>query len=115
MLPSLRKVDHPLRDDASIANYDDGFWRDLLQLSPKLVVVLDLFRLDDWQVQLECGPLYRRGRYFHAAATGAVRLGHDQLHAETCRNQLFQRGHGERRGAAKHQVHHGRATIRPAS
>ena len=41
----LGQIDHPLRNDAAIADHDDRFRRNALQLRAKFIVVLDLLRL----------------------------------------------------------------------
>ncbi len=55
-----RQVDHPLRNDAAVADDNDRLRPDALELRTKFFVVLDLLRLDDGQVELQRFALYRR-------------------------------------------------------
>jgi hypothetical protein len=74
----LREIEHPLGDDASVGDDEDGFGADVFELLAKLRVVLDLLRLHDGEVVLERYALYGRGLQLHAATCCAVRLGDDE-------------------------------------
>ncbi len=100
------QINHPRRDDAAVADYDDRFWCNALQLRAEFLVVLDLLRLDDGKPKRERGLFHRRLRQLHAASARAIRLGRDQPHAEAGTHQLFQRGHREAWRSAEDQVHH---------
>jgi hypothetical protein len=41
------QVNHPLWDEPTIANDDDGVWREPFELRPKWLVAFDLVRLRD--------------------------------------------------------------------
>jgi hypothetical protein len=83
--------------------------RDALQLLPKVVVVLDLVRLNDGKVERERGALHWRCCQFHATAAGTVRLRDHELHPKAGRHQLLQRGYRKQRRAAEYEVNHGRS------
>ena len=65
-----RQIDHPLRNDASVADDDDRLRRDAFQLRAKFLVVLDLLRLGDRKIELRARraspatpPVPCRGRW----------------------------------------------------
>src|SRR5882762_11919551 len=83
------KVDHPLRDDAAVANDDEGIRFELGELIAKILVVLDLVGLSDRKAELQGSFLNRRRRQLHPAATRSVRRGDDQAHGEPGLDQLL--------------------------
>ena len=48
-----REIEHPLRNDAAVADDDDRVWFDGGDLSPELIVGLDALGLRDGQVEFE--------------------------------------------------------------
>ncbi len=104
-IAETREVDHPLRDDASIADDDDRVGTERSKLLAKCVVVLDLVGLDHRNAQTDGRLFNGRNRQFHSAAAGAVRLGNYQRHGMTSFDQSFKSRNGETRSAAKDENH----------
>ncbi len=84
-----RQVDHPLRNDASVAHHDDCVGRDALQLGAKLFVILDLVGLEYRETEFHRSALDRRCGQLKSAPAGPVGLGDNQPHAEVCRSPAF--------------------------
>ncbi len=93
-----------MRDDAPVADDDDGVGAEGFELSAEVLIVFDLFRLSDRQADLERFLLYRRCGEFQATAAGPVGLGHNQRNAVTGTRQSVERRHGELRSAAEHEL-----------
>ena len=74
-----REVEHPLRDDAAIADDDDGVGFDGGELGTELIVRLDLVGLRDGKIQFLRGLFYRRSDELEAASFWAVGLGDDEV------------------------------------
>ena len=50
-LPKSRQIEHPLRNNSPIGDHENRIRRDGFELSAKLGVVLDFFRLDNGQLR----------------------------------------------------------------
>src|SRR6185369_5937255 len=100
-----RKVDHPLGDDATIGDDDDGVRLNRFQLRTKVGIDLDLLRLHYRDSVLERDLLYGGRDHFETAALGTIRLGNDELHVEACLQQSFETGNCKRRRSAEDQFH----------
>ena len=84
-----REIEHPLRNDAAVADDDDSVGLESRELSAEFFVGLDAVGLDDGKIQLQCRLFDRRRNKFKAASFGTVGLCHDQMHAESGGDQLF--------------------------
>jgi len=99
-----REIEHPLRDDAAVADDDDGVGLEGDELSAEFFVLLDSVGLGDGKVQLERRLFDRGSDKFETAAFGTVGLSHDEVHAESGVNQCFQRRYGEERRPAEDEI-----------
>ena len=72
-----RQVQHPLRNDAAVADDDDRVEFERGELGAKFVVDFNFVGLSDGQSQLQSGLLDRRRRQLQSAAFGAIGLGYD--------------------------------------
>src|SRR5438094_410644 len=99
----LRQIEHPLRNNAAIADHDDRIGISLLQVCAQLFVVLDLFRLVDRQTGFFSRPLHRRCDKLESAALRAIRLSDYQADSERL-GKLLQSGDRKSRSAAKNQI-----------
>ena len=95
MLPSFGEIEHPLGNDASVADHNDGVRLESSKLGAEIFVVLDLIWLRDRQAKF-CRALFdwRPGER-KASAFGTIRPSNDQAHPKPCSDKLFQRGDGE--------------------
>ena len=99
-----RKIEHPLRNDAPITDYDDGVGFEIGKLSAKVIIVLDAFGLRNRQSEFQCG-LFDRGRDdFEAASLWPIRLRHHESDVKSSLDQLIERRHREARRTAKSKV-----------
>lgn len=74
-----RQIEHPLRDDAAVADHDDCIRVDARKLSAEFVVGLDSIGLGNRKTQLLRG-LFNRGRNeFEASPLRAIWLGDDKM------------------------------------
>ena len=102
-----RQIDHPLRNDASIADYDDCVGLEGGELGAEFVVVLDALGLRDRQIKREGGLFYRRMSKHKTTSPRSVRLRDHQANREARVDQLLQRGHGKARRAAEDESESG--------
>ena len=103
--PNRRQIDHPLRNDAAVADDNDRFRTDLFQSRAKLGVILDPLRLHDRHSQLQRQLLYGRETQFHAAPARPVGLRDDQVNPMSLLCEYSQSGHCELRCTAENQIH----------
>ena len=99
-----RKIEHPLRDYAAVADDDDRVGLEGGELGAEFVVGLDAFGLGDREIQLERGLFDWRLDEFEAASFGTVGLSDDEVDAESGVDQLFECGDGEARRAAENEI-----------
>ena len=95
-----RQVNHPLGNDASVADDEDGLGSKCSELGAEGVIVLDFFRLRERKAEIHCGLLYGRCGGFHAAAFGLIGLRHNQRNRIAGSHHCLQRGDCEERGSA---------------
>src|SRR5579884_2453922 len=100
-----RKVNHPLRNDASVTNHDDRSRIERRELCAKIFVVLDFLRLHHGNSELHRLFFDRGSRQFKTAPAGPVGLRDDQLYVKSALEQAFERGHGESWRSAEYKVH----------
>src|SRR2546425_7754497 len=103
-VPQWRQLHHPLRDDASVPDYDDCVWLESGKLCLKFVIVFDSLRLNNGQSEFARALLYWREGHLHASSARSVRLGHCQVHSESHVHQPLQRRHGELWSAAENKM-----------
>ena len=72
-----REVEHPLGNDAAVADDDDGVGLEGGELGAEFVVGLDAVGLGDGEVQFQSGFFDGGLDEFQAASLGAVGLGYD--------------------------------------
>ena len=96
-----REIEHPLRDDAAVADDDDGVGLEGGELGAEFFVGLDAVGLGDGEIQFQGGLFYWAMHEFEAAAFGAVGLRDDEVDAESGGDQFFERRDGEGRRAAE--------------
>src|SRR5579885_2548592 len=101
----LRQVKHPLWNDASIGNYDDGFRLNGLQLPLQFSICPDLFRLYDWKSGLNRSLLDGRGYQVHPAALRTVRLRYNKANVVPCIVEQFESRNSELRCSAEDKLH----------
>src|SRR5438094_6803257 len=99
-----RQVDHPLRNDASVPDYDDCVWFEIGKLRPKFLIVLDSIGLSNRQSEFARALLYWREGHLHASSARSVRLSHYRVHRESRVHQPLQRRYGELRSAAENKM-----------
>src|SRR5215469_18551388 len=102
-----REIDHPLRNDAAVADDDDGVRGERGECGLELGVPLDLLGLNDGETSIESALLDGRGGQGHASAAWLIGLGDDQREAMTGVHESLQRGDGEPRGAGEDEVEGG--------
>src|SRR5581483_3405240 len=78
-----REINHPLRDDAAIADHNDPVRFQVGESGLELLVLLDLVGLHYRNPQACGGLLDRRRREFHAASPGPVRLRNYQAYRKS--------------------------------
>ena len=98
-----RKVEHPLRNDASVADDDDGVGFDGGELGAEFVVGLDAVGLRDGKIQFQGGMFDGRRDEFEAAAFGAIGLGDYEVDA-VIGGEFFERRDGEAWGSAEDEI-----------
>src|SRR5258705_2815771 len=98
------KVNHPLRDDAPVADDNNGLGFQARKLSAKVFVVFDLFRLCDGEPELQSTLFNGRFRQLHPAATRPVGLRDYQTNKETRFDQFLEGWHREKRGSGEDEV-----------
>src|ERR1017187_6077238 len=98
-----REIEHPLGNNAAIANDDDGGGLQRGELGAEFVVGLDAVRLRDRQVQSQRRLFDRRGNEFEAASLGTIWLSYDEMNAEPSFDELLECGDGEARRAAENE------------
>ncbi len=99
-----REIEHPLGNDAAVADDDDGVRLEGGELGAEIVVGLDAVGLGDGEIQFERGFFDGRWDEFEAASFGTIGLSHDEMDAEAGVDQLFKRGDGEVRRAAENEI-----------
>src|SRR5262249_36545438 len=100
-----RKVEHPLGNDAAVADHDDRVWFTSSEFRAKFVVGFNFFWLRDGNAEAQRGLFDRRERHFHATSMSTIRLRDHQRYGITCRDKLFQGRNSKGRSAAKDQCH----------
>jgi hypothetical protein len=100
-----RKIEHPLRNNAPVGDYENGVGCDGFESLTKLRVVLDLLRLHDRDRVLERSLLYGRCLQLLGAPDGAVGLRKDERDLVTGSDHSLKRGDGELRGSAEDKFH----------
>ena len=73
-VPEPRKIDHPLRNDAAVADDDDGVGANRGKLISEFHVVLDRCGLHYSKTQADRPILHGRDGYFHSAPAGPIGL-----------------------------------------
>jgi hypothetical protein len=96
-----REIEHPLRDDATVAHYDDGVGLDICELSAEFLIGLDALGLSDGEIQFRGGLFDGRLDEFKAAAFRTVGLGYDEMDTMAGGGERLQRGNSEARSAAE--------------
>ena len=76
-----RKLEHPLGNDAAVADDDDGVGLERAQLSAEFVIASNSVRLGDRKVQTQSGFFHRRRDQFEAASFWTIRLGNHEMQA----------------------------------
>src|ERR1700728_4923452 len=99
-----RKIEHPLGNDASVANDNDRIRMKGRKLRPEFLIHLDAIRLGDWNPESRRRLFYRRANEFETASFGTIRLGNHKVSAEAGRGQLFERRNSESRRAAENEI-----------
>ena len=99
-----REIEHPLGNDAAVADDDDGVGLEGGELGAEFVVGLDAVGLGDGKVQFQGGLFDGRWDEFEAAAFGAVGLSDDEMDAESGGDKFLERGDGEARGSAENEI-----------
>jgi hypothetical protein len=99
-----RKIEHPLRNDAAVADNDDGVGLEGGELGAKFVVSLDAVGLGKGEIEFQCRFFDWRLHEFEAAPFGTIGLSDDEMNAESGGDQLFERGDGEARSAAENEI-----------
>ena len=99
-----RQFDHPLRNNAAIADNDDHLRVERFQLAAKIGVVLDCVWLRDGKAQQGRGLFDRANGHFHATAFGFVGAGDDELYIEADFRQLLQCRNCKGGRAAEHEM-----------
>src|ERR1019366_1999435 len=84
-----RKIDHPLRDDAAVADDDNRVWANRRELVAEFGVVLDGRGLHDGNAQVDCGIFHWRNGHFHPASARAIGLRHHQRHGMSSADQFL--------------------------
>src|SRR3954452_3321031 len=103
-IPERWELKHPLRNDAAIANHDDGVRLYGIELLAELVIRLDSVRLRDRNSEGNRALLYGLGYKLEAASLGAVGLSDDQTNSESRCGELLECGNGKSRCAAKNEI-----------
>src|SRR5258707_1636623 len=99
-----RQVEHPLRNDAAVADDHNNVRLETGLVRAEFVVVLDLIGLRDRQSQLQRGLFDRRGNYFQNTALVPVRLGENELNRKSGRDERFKSEHGKARRTAEYET-----------
>src|SRR5215469_2106837 len=100
----MREVEHPLRDDAPVSDYDDGISVDRSELGAKFFVGFNAVRLSDRKAQPMRGLFHRGCDQFEATPLGAVGLSDYEMDAVACDGESLQRRDGETRSAAEDKI-----------
>jgi hypothetical protein len=95
------QIEHPLRNDASVGDDEDGVRRDGFKLGAEASVGLDLFGLKDGDAVRQRCLLNRWSLKLLIAAYRAVRLGEYEGDLMAGGDDSFERGDGELRGSAE--------------
>jgi hypothetical protein len=101
-----RQIDHPLWNDATIADHDDCVGLEANEPGTKFIVVLNALWLRDWQIKRESGLLHRGWSKRKAASARLVRLCNHQTNRETGVNQRLERRNRKARRAAEDKRTH---------
>ena len=109
-ISKTREIEHPLRDDAAVADDNDRVRVESRKLLPEFVVVFDFVGLRDWKFQADGCVFYGGDCQIHSAAAWTVRLRDDQRHGVAGLYQLLEGWDGKARGAAEDQEHRSRVT-----
>ena len=96
-----RKIEHPLRDNASVRHNENGFGTNVFQLRAEFEVVLDLLRLHNRDSMRERNAFYRRRLHLHTASCGTVRLRDHKSHLVPSGYDRFEGGNSELRSATE--------------
>src|ERR1035441_4752090 len=109
------KINHPLRNDASIADDDDRVndrvRTNRRQLGAEFGVVLDGVRLHHGNTQADCRIFHGRNGHFHSAPARPIGLRYQQRHGMTSLDQSLQGRDSESRSSTENQNHRRAVTI----
>src|SRR5208283_70165 len=98
------QIEHPLRNQASVADNHDPIWLEAAELRAEFVVGFDTLRLADRKAELQRRLFNRRSNQLQSASLRTVWLSHHQTHPEPRRDQLFQRRHRKLGSAAEDET-----------
>src|SRR5262245_15079237 len=101
-----RQIEHPLRDNAAVADDDDGFGFKRGKLAAEFFVIFYLVGLRDRNFQAKRGLFYGRRNEFKTATLGAVRLRNDEAYTKSCARQTFERGNSKKWRTAEDEIEH---------
>ena len=99
------KINHPLRNDAAIADDNDRIRSNCHKLVAEFGIVFDGNGLYHGNAQAGGRILHRRNRHFHAAPARPIRLRHHHRHGMTGLDQSLQGRDSEARSATENQEH----------
>ncbi len=99
------KINHPLRNDAAIANNNDRVRANRNKLVAEFGIVLDGTGLQHGNAEAERRLFHGRNGHFHPPSARPIGLRHHQRNGMPGRDQFLQRRDSETRSAAENQKH----------